>query len=154
MEYNRAPENTGLPLPWEDEPITRAQWEANRAVLMNAAVGYGFRPEGWWLYERNMPAPQGWRQARFLYAMGEFKGAELERVIAMFRSYYDAALDCARYGGAAREKYWRWEDIPPVLIEQWDAESGESRHEDESSALGSRISHHRVADPKVTARRV
>jgi hypothetical protein len=124
MEHKGTVERTDLPKPWEDEPITRAAWEANRQILMNAAVGHGFRPDGWWLYERNMTPPEPkLRQARILYEMGEFKGGELAKMIGWFRDYYDVAINAAHHWGIPdRTRYWRWEDIPPALIEQWDRE--------------------------------
>jgi len=75
-------ENSDLPKPWEDNPLTRAGWERHKDLLLSgAATGYGWRPNGWWMYERNMAPPSAQDQARKLYEMGELKGVELERCL-------------------------------------------------------------------------
>jgi len=79
-------ENSDLPKPWEDNPLTRAGWERHKDLLLSgAATGYGWRPNGWWMYERNMAPPSAQDQARKLYEMGEFKGVELERCLVSWR---------------------------------------------------------------------
>jgi hypothetical protein len=83
MERTTPAENLDLPKPWEDEQITRAQWEKHKDYLMTrTGSGYGTRPDGWWLYERTMEPPDPpCKQMRVLYEMGELRGIELERVL-------------------------------------------------------------------------
>ena len=120
MERATPTETLDIPKPWEDRQITRAQWEANREFLMGgAATGHGWRPEGWWLYERNMAPPMPpYRQAQVLYDMGELKGGELERVMGWWRDGYDRAQDTDDLA----TRRWHLEDIPPKLVEKWDGE--------------------------------
>jgi hypothetical protein len=121
MERTTPPENTDLPLPWEDKQITKAQWQKHKEYLMRFAVGD--RPDGWWLFERNMEPPlPPWRQTKILYEMGELKGAELERVLGWWRAYYDDANELKD-----RTTYWRWQELPPSLIKKWDRERKRAR---------------------------
>jgi hypothetical protein len=118
MERNTPPENLDLPKPWEDREITRAQWEHHRELLMRNAIGW--RPDGWWLYEKNMKVPGvPWQQTKILYSMGELKGAELQSVMSLWRDKYDAACDM----GGPREKHDDWADIPRSIIKQCDVEA-------------------------------
>jgi hypothetical protein len=77
----------------------------------------GHRPPEWWLYERDMQPPTRYRQDRVLFAMGELKGGELQQCLQWWRYHYDDAnaMD-------DRTKYWRWKDLPPKLVQQWDRE--------------------------------
>jgi hypothetical protein len=78
----RTTENTDLPQPWDDTPITRAAWEKHRDYLMSGyGSGFGTRPDGWWIHERNREPPIPYKQSRILFEMGELKGAELERCV-------------------------------------------------------------------------
>jgi hypothetical protein len=118
MDRKTAPPSTDLPPPWEWPPqqITKAQWQANRDLLMSlAGSGYGTRPDGWWLYEKGMDPPRN--QTAVLYQMGELHGAELERVLGWWRAYYDDANELGD-----RTVYWRWDDIPAELVKKWDAQ--------------------------------
>ena len=109
-------DNTDLPKPWEDRQITRAGWQKHRAHLMSGIGLSGTRPDGWWLYERNMQPPiPMWRQPKILFEMGEFVGPELEHFTGWWRGYYGEANKLKN-----RRKHPRWEDIPDALIEQWD----------------------------------
>jgi hypothetical protein len=120
MERTTPTENTDIPKPWEDRQITKAAWEKHRDFLMGgAATGHGWRPEAWWLYERNMEPPMPpYKQAAVLLEMGELKGGELERVLGWWRDTYDRAHDI----DGPRESHGNWEDIPPALVKKWDAE--------------------------------
>jgi hypothetical protein len=118
-------ENTDIPKPWLDETITRAAWEKHRDFLMGgAATGHGWRPEGWWLYERNMAPPMPpYTQARVLFDMGELRGGELEKVMGWWRDGYDRAQDT----DDPQTRRWHLEDIAPALVKKWDAERRKQR---------------------------
>jgi len=95
-------ENSDLPKPWEDRNLTRAGWERHKDILMGgAATGYGWRPNGWWMYERHMAPPPSQDQARKLYEMGELKGVELERVLTGWRDEFERG---------------RIDGIPPTIL--------------------------------------
>jgi hypothetical protein len=125
MERKTEPESSDLPKPRRhgDPPqqqITRAAWERHKDYQMSFALGHGYRPDGWWLYERNTQPPKPpYTQMRILYEMGELQGGELKTVVGWFRGYYDDAHESFPDNPT---KYWRWKDIPPALIEQWDGE--------------------------------
>jgi hypothetical protein len=102
-------ESTDLPRPWLDETITRSAWEKHREYYMSFP-NIGSRPEGWWLYERNMDVPED--QGRTLYEMGE-----LEQMLKFWRDAYERAHGIGR----DRTTHDYWHCIPPVLIQRWDA---------------------------------
>jgi hypothetical protein len=121
MERRAPPPTVDFPKPWDLGPATREQWEKYKHRLMSGyATGHGSRPEEWWIYEKNMEMPE--HQARVLYEMGELKGGELQLVMKWWRDHYDKACEMQDFWGRARTKYWRWNDILPSLIEEWDAE--------------------------------
>jgi hypothetical protein len=101
--------------------LTREQWETHRAYYIEAE-GFGSRPDPWWRFEKNMAVPgPPCAQARILYDMGELRGAELKKVKRSWRLYYD---DANHWTMEDRTSYWRWAEIPPELIAEWDAETG------------------------------
>jgi hypothetical protein len=110
-------DDLGLPKPWEGRAISRAAWDKHRDELMVAAARRCCRPDGWWLYEKNMQPPTPHKQARILYDMGELKGRELQQALTWWRAYYDDANKMDD-----RTKYWQWKDIPAKLVKQWDRE--------------------------------
>ena len=60
----RTTENADLPQPWDDTPITRAAWEKHRDYLMSGyGSGFGTRPDGWWIHERNRLKKITWPSA-------------------------------------------------------------------------------------------
>jgi hypothetical protein len=123
MERTSKVESTDLPKSRRhgdppEEPITRAAWKKHRDHLMSFSVGC--RPDGWWLYERNMQPPgPPHAQTLVLFELGEFQGSELKIVLRWFRDFYDSARELFPDDPT---KYWRWKAIPPKLIKQWDAE--------------------------------
>jgi hypothetical protein len=116
----KAPPDDHFPRPWNDpEAITREAWVRHREVLMSGVqTGFGSRPPGWWIHERGMRPPA--HQARELWAMGELKGGERERLLMQWRDDYDRAN--AMPGD--RRGFYRWAAIPPELVKKWDRERG------------------------------
>jgi hypothetical protein len=109
-------EDTSIPKLWEDRQINKAGWKKHKAMLLSRCSP-GYRPSGFWIYEKHMEPPPGWLEPRLLYEMGELQGEELRICLSRFRVDYEDALM-----QQDREAYCRWHHIPPGLIEVWDSE--------------------------------
>jgi hypothetical protein len=51
--------------------------------------------------------------------MQKLQHGELQTVLGWFRDFYDSGREVFPDDPT---RYWRWKDIPPSLIKQWDAE--------------------------------
>jgi len=115
MERKAKTEDDSIPLPHEHRYITKSGWEKHKDYLM--IFNMGDRPNGWWLYEKNMEPPPKYHQAYALFEWGELQGAELQQCLHWWRLKYEDANQLP-----IRSEYWQWREIPPKLIKQWDRE--------------------------------
>jgi hypothetical protein len=117
-------------------PVSLECWQKHRARFMRDEPD-GHRPDEWWLYEKQMQPPA--QETVALYEMGELGEAELGRLTALWRERYEQAQrpgfrHCIGQanpgdtfaswveGAEARRQHYRWAQIPPALLKQWDAE--------------------------------
>jgi hypothetical protein len=105
------------PVPWEERPISRERWQRHRDWMM-AGCGAGHRAEEWWLYEKGRARPKN--ETQVLREMGELRGGELAQCMKWWRMDYDDANDGRTPAG--RQAYLDSHDVPPDLVELWDAE--------------------------------
>ncbi|MGZ5863274.1 MAG: hypothetical protein ACXWKB_08325 [Methyloceanibacter sp.] len=126
------------PAPGELGPVSIERWHRYRERMM-AEAGPGRRPEEWWLYDRQMPPPDGpGREHIRLYELGELSEAELALFMPEWRARWEQANEpgfsyCLGqlpgttsanlvYGAEARRRFFLWAGIPPAIRKTWAAE--------------------------------
>ena len=108
---------------FEDDAERRAAWEVHRERLMTG-INPGKRPDAWWTFESPEPYDRAVPECLQLYRIGELKGRELERCMAIWQSHIGKGL---QYGyhqrgrlvppGPEAERLWRaWSGCPDELF--------------------------------------
>jgi hypothetical protein len=110
-------------------------WIENRARLMPILARDGRRPWGWWCYDdeaTDLRYPGRDLERSTLYAAGLLDAEEEAELLADWRSEFDRTHDPNFFicegpgkiirGEVARAAHLVWADIPPALVEKWNAE--------------------------------
>jgi hypothetical protein len=129
-----------------------AAWAAGRDVVMRLWGSHGRRPAGFYEFEYDGQRPAYAVERSTLWranVLSEAERAELERewkvefAKAQAPGFMVSVSDSQILkGAAARERHFRWADIPSTLVEQWSAEHPvrrRGRKRTESALPGSEV---------------
>jgi hypothetical protein len=115
------------------EEERRRLWTEHRDRLMRLFGQDGCRPMAWWKYESPVPFPGLKLQRSTLYEHGLLGEAEARALVIDWRAefkrasqpdfVYVAGPGEIYQGALARQKHFAWADIPPSLLQQWEAKT-------------------------------
>jgi hypothetical protein len=115
-----------------DREKLRAAWESARGYMLRVFGRPGRRPRGWWEFDTDLAYPGYDQEQSFLYEHGQLDAEECTQLEAIWRREYERSLkpgfsiamspEVILHGVRARRSHWLWADIPPSLLEAWEAE--------------------------------